>query len=148
MRPKVLPFLIPGTVFWTLVILGVATGNTAIWVAAGIVGAATAVGFLSPALRRFFGDRATHKRVWAEGFPATARVVSARTDGNLNNHPYVDLTLEVTVPNQLPRQVEVRQVISQLMVGRIEPGKEIAVKVDRNDPNVVVVDEELTPYGY
>jgi hypothetical protein len=34
------------------------------------------------------------------------------------------------------------------MVGRIEPGDEIAVKVDPSNPAIVVVDPELTPYGY
>jgi hypothetical protein len=147
MRPKLL-LLVPGTVFWALVILAVATGTPAIWVAAGVVGVATALGFASYSLMSWSKKRGVNKRVWADGIPATARVVSAHSNGSLNNHPYVDLTLEVTVPGQPPRSVALRQLISQLMVGRIEPDKEIDVKVDRDNPDVVVLDETLTPYGY
>jgi uncharacterized membrane protein len=144
----ILPFLLPGTAFWTLVIIGIATGSVGVWIAAAILGAVTFVGFLVYAGSKATATRRTKKRVWAEGIPATAKVVAARAGGSLNNHPYVDLTLEVTVPNQSPHTVEVNQVISQLMVGRIEPGDEIAVKVDPSNPAIVVVDPELTPYGY
>ena len=148
MHPKLLLLLIPGTVFWVLVILGVATGSTPIWVAAGIVGVLTALGFASFSVFNWSKKKSVNKRVWADGIPATARVVSARSNGSLNNHPYVDLSLEVTAPGQSPRTVELRQVVSQLMIGRIEPDKEIAVRIDRANPDVVVIDEALTPYGY
>jgi hypothetical protein len=148
MRPKTLLLLLPGTVFWVLVIVGVATGSAGVWIAAGVVGAATAAGFATMRLRAWSSTRAVNKRVWAGGIPATARVISASANGSLNNHPYVDLSLEVALPGQSPRTVAVRQVISQLMVARIEPDKEIAVKIDPNDPGIVVIDEALTPYGY
>ena len=148
MRLSHLPLLVPGTTFWVLVILGVATGSAGIWIATAVVGVMTFLGFLVVATSKAALGRRTRRRVWAEGIPATARVLSARSNGSLNNHPYVDLELEVTVPGQSPRTVELRQVISQLMVARIEPDKEIAVKVDRDNPDVVVVDEALTPYGY
>ena len=144
----ILPFLLPGTAFWTLVIVGIATGSLGVWIAAAVLGIVTFLGFLAFAGSKATATRKTKKRVWVDGVPATAKVLEAHADGSLNNHPYVDLTLEVTVPNQVPRKVEVRQVISQLMVARIEPGKEIAVKVDPTNPEIVVVDPELTPYGY
>lgn len=72
-----------------------------------------------------------------------ATVVTSRTNGSLNDHPYVELTLDLG-----GRTVEVRQVIAQIMVSQVQPGEEIAVKVDPLDPDVVVVDETLTPYGY
>ena len=147
MRQKLL-LLVPGTVFWALVFVGVATGLAAIWIAATVVGVATGVGFLTTAVRGWSSRKATSRRVWADGIPATARVISARSNGSLNNHPYVEMTLEVTVPGQSPRTVELRQVVSQLLVARIEPDQEIAVKVDRDNPDVVVIDEALTPYGY
>jgi hypothetical protein len=141
-------FLITGTAFWTLVIIGIATGSVGVWIAAGITGVLTFLSFLALAGSKPTATRKTKKRVWAEGTPATAKVLSARADGNLNNHPYVDLTLQVTAPNQPLRTVEVHQVISQLMVGRIEPDMEIGVKVDPANPDIVVVDAALTPYGY
>lgn len=145
---SLIPFVLPGTAFWVLVIVGVATGSPGVWIAAAVVGVATFLGFLAFVGTKATTTRSTRKRVWADGIPATAKVVAAHASGNLNNHPYVDLTLEVSVPNQLPRTVELNQVISLLMVGKIEPGDEIAVKVDRDDPGVVVIDEALTPYGY
>lgn len=145
---SLLPFLLPGTAFWTLVIVGIATGSSGAWIAAAVLGVVTFLGFLLFATTKATTTRRTRRRVWADGIPATARVVAAHANGSLNNHPYVDLTLEVTVPGQAPRTVELRQVISQLMVGRIEPDKEIAVKVDRDNPEVVAIDEALTPYGY
>jgi uncharacterized membrane protein len=144
----VLPLLLPGTAFWVLVFVGIATGNAGVWIAAAIVGVVAFLGLLLLVGTKAVATRSTKKRVWADGVPATAKVLKARADGSLNNHPYVDLTLEVTVPHQSPRTVELRQVVSQLLVGRIEPGKEIPVKVDRDNPDVVVIDEELTPYGY
>jgi uncharacterized protein (DUF58 family) len=144
----ILPLLLPGTAFWTLVIIGIATGSAGVWLAAAVLGVVSFLGFLLLATSEATATRKTRKRVWAEVIPATAKVLEARANGSLNNHPYVDLTLEVTVPNQGPRTAQVRQLISQLMVGRIEPDKEIAVKVDPTNPAIVVVDPELTPYGY
>jgi hypothetical protein len=144
----ILPFLVPGTAFWTLVIIGIATGSLGVWIGAAITGGLTFLGLLALAGTKATATRKTKRRVWAEGIPATAKVLEAHADGSLNNHPYVDLTLQVTAPNQPQRTVEVRQVISQLMVGRIEPDKEIPVKVDPANPDIVVVDVELTPYGY
>ena len=45
MRPSHLLLVLPGTVFWTLVIIGVASGSVGIWIAAVVVGAATLMGF-------------------------------------------------------------------------------------------------------
>ena len=148
MRVSHLPLLVPATAFWVLVFVGIATGSAGVWFAAAVVGVLAFLGPLAVASTKPATSRKTGRRVWADGIPATARIVSAQATGNLNNNPYVDFTLEVTVPGQAPRTVQARQVVSQLLVGRIEPGKEIAVKVDRNNPDVVVIDEELTPYGY
>ena len=48
---SLLPFLLPGTAFWTLVIIGVATGSVGVWIAAGVLGVVTVVGFLHFAMR-------------------------------------------------------------------------------------------------
>lgn len=148
MRPVHLLLVVPGTAFWTLVFIGVATGNTMVWIAAAVFGVATAGGFAAISVRKNASDKAARRRAWTHGIPATATVVSARTDGSIHNHPYVVMTLDVSVPDQLPRRVEIRQAVSQLLVSGIEPGKVIGVRVDRDDPVVVVIDEALTPFGY
>ena len=40
----ILPFLVPGTAFWTLVITGIATGSAGVWIAAAILGVVTLAG--------------------------------------------------------------------------------------------------------
>jgi hypothetical protein len=88
------------------------------------------------------------RRVWADGTPATATVVSATKNGSVKHHPRVLLHLELTEPGRPARKAQVTQVISQVVVGELEPGDEIAVKVDPEDPANIVVDPELTPYTY
>jgi hypothetical protein len=46
MRLKHLHLLVPGTIFWVLVILGIATGALGVWIAAAVVGLLTVIGFL------------------------------------------------------------------------------------------------------
>jgi len=135
--------LLPGTLFWVFFVIALVTKNDLVVAATIVLGVGTFVGFASAALRTSAVQRKLKKRVWAEGSPATATVLSSRTNGSLNDHPYVEMTLDL-----VGREVAVRQVISQIMVSKVQPGEEIAVKVDQLDPSVVVVDESLTPYGY
>jgi hypothetical protein len=46
MRLRHLPLLVPGTAFWVLVIVGIATGSAAVWFATVLVGLATFLGFV------------------------------------------------------------------------------------------------------
>ena len=47
-----------------------------------------------------------------------------------------------------PYRVTTRALISMLAIPRIQPGTVIDVRVDRADRARVVVDEQLTAYGY
>ena len=136
--------LLPGTLFWIFFVLALTTKNTAVVVITVVLGVGTFVGFGSFAFVRWRKEKNIKRRVWANGSPARARVVSAKADGELNNHPYVTMKLAVIGG----RTVQIRQVISQLMVSKVQPGEEIDVKVDQLDPTIVVVDAALTPYGY
>lgn len=135
--------LLPGTLFWVAVVAAVVTGEPVVIGLAVLLGLGTFAGFAIVAVTKGNADRATKKRVWAEGSPATARILASRTNGSLNNDPYVELDLEVG-----GRTVALRQLISQIQLSKVQQGLEIDVKVDVLDPDVVVVDEALTPRGY
>lgn len=135
--------LLPGALFWIFLVIALVTENRVVVLVTIVLGVGTFVGFATAALRKSAVERTIKKRVWAEGSPTTATVLTSRTNGSLNDHPYVEMTLDLG-----GREVAVRQVISQIMVSSVKPGEEIAVKVDQTDPSIVVVDEALTPYGY
>jgi hypothetical protein len=147
MQPRYL-LLVPGTLFWPLLIAAIITKNSVVIAITVILGVGTFAGFGLAAITKAAREEKVKRRVWAEGIPATAKVLKAVPNGSLNNHPYVEMHLEVTDEAGRTTFADVRQVISQIMANRVQPGSEIRVKIDPTDPSVVVVDEELTPYGY
>jgi len=66
----------------------------------------------------------------------------------MNGHPKVDFELDVSVPGQEPYRVSLSALVSKLAIPRVQPGSEIAVRVDQNDRGEVLIDADLTPYGY
>lgn len=148
MQPKRVLLVLPGTLFWIFVVIAIVTEDAIVIGITIALGVGTFLGFAGMAIRKSSAEKKVKRRIWAEGTPGTAKVVKAKPNGSMNDNPYVELRLEVSVPGQPIRSVDVRQLISQVMVSRVQPDSEIAVKVDPADPTVVVVDEELTPYGY
>jgi hypothetical protein len=141
--------VIPGTLFWALVIAGATTGNEAMIGVAVAMGAVVALSVIILAVRRSAAARADRKRIWETGATATARVLAIGADGSsFNDHPNVDLQVEVTRDGASPYQATVRALISQLAIPRIQPGCTIAVRIDPNDAGNLLVDPALTPYGY
>lgn len=51
------------------------------------------------------------------------------------------MELEVELPGRDAFKAEARQPVGRLVIGRLEPGAKIPVRVDPNDPANVVVDE-------
>lgn len=142
-KPQLIPLVVlPGTLFWVFVILAAVTKNPVLITLAVVFGVGTFAGFGSVALRQSAVARKRNRRVWAEGSATTATVLTARTNGALNNDPYVELELDVN-----GRTVAVRQLISLIMLSKVQPGEQVAVKVDLLDPTVVVLDVALTPAG-
>lgn len=138
-----------GTLFWPLVIVGGVTGNTTPISCAMVlffVGAAVA---MTTAIKRHRLVTAERRRVWSTGVQGQARVISIGTDGGgLNGNPKVDFDLEVTLPGEPPYRAKVTSLVSKLAIPRIQPECEIAVRVDPEDRNGVLIDDELTPYAY
>jgi len=99
----------------------------------------------------FFGAsapfrRATRetRRVLATGRPAKAVVKrigesSLGATVTVNDQPYLNLTLEIHDGYSDPYVVSFDTVVPRTEVPRVQPGDEIAVKVDSNDPEKVAV---------
>lgn len=86
-------------------------------------------------------------RLLAEGRPGTARLVAVRDTGTTigtgaQDNPVAELDLDVRLDGRDPYRATVTQLIPRLAVGRLVPGSELPVKVDRNDPQKLVVDWE------
>jgi hypothetical protein len=113
----VLPFLVVGFVFY-----GVFFGATA-------------------PFRRVTRDTET---VLAAGRPAKA-VVKSISESSLgatvtvNDQPYLNLTLEIHDGFSDPYVVSFDTVVPRTAVPRVQPGSEVAVKVDPSDPEKVAV---------
>ena len=147
---KLRPILfLPGMLFWALLIAGLVTKNDALVGVAVVLAAVTVAAMLTLKIRASAAAKAEVRRIVLDGKPATARVVSIGTKGgSFNDHPYVDLELEVELDDRPPWRASVHALISQLAIPRIQPECRIAVHVDPDDPGKVVVDAALTPYGY
>jgi hypothetical protein len=131
--------------FWTLVIIAaVEHDDLLVGIALGL-GAVVAVFATVVAVRRSRARRAARERILDQGTVAKARIVSARSNGALNNDPYVDFVLEVQPEGAgEPYQVVHRTLVSQLAIPRVQPDTEIDVWVDPTDRESVVIDPRFT----
>lgn len=141
--------IIPGTGFWVLVLIGALNDQPALVFAAigllVVTFAIVAVTSLQASAKR----TAERLRLWTTGTPGTAEVVRIGTDGGgVNGHPDIDFQLVVTVPGRPAYPVALTARVSTLAIPRIQPGCRISVRVDPTDPQQLVIDSELTPYGY
>jgi hypothetical protein len=142
--PQPLWVIVPGTLFWPLVVIGAVTGNGALIGAAIVLGLVTAIVFITGKVRSSSAARAERERVWAEGTPATATVVSLDgTGASINNDLEVDLVLDVSAAGRPPYRATVRRYVSPLVIPRVQPGCTLDARVDPADPSTVVLDPEL-----
>lgn len=82
-----------------------------------------------------------NQRLSATGVPGTARLLSVTDTGaTLNDHPVCDLQLEVSVPGQPAYTTTVRQSVPRMQAPMLQPGVALAVKVDPEDRDAVVMD--------
>lgn len=132
--------ILPGTAFWILVILGATTEDNRYVAAAFAVGG---LGLAMFAVLKVGQSRAKQlevARAVEAGTRTTARIVSTRARGSLNNNPYVVFTLEVNPESGARYQVEVTELVSQLAIPRIQPDTVLDVHVHPDDPKFVVID--------
>lgn len=81
------------------------------------------------------------KRILQTGEPGKAKVLAlADTGVQINNHPQVLMTLEVTPDrSRRPYQVQTKTVISMLQIPQFQPGARLLVRIDSADPNQVAI---------
>jgi hypothetical protein len=81
------------------------------------------------------------KRIDETGLAGTGQVVGLTQTGMyLNNNPQIGMQLMVSVPGRNPYQVEVRQFVPLMLLGSIQVGSTLPVKVDQQNPSKVVID--------
>jgi hypothetical protein len=91
-------------------------------------------------LRRILGTE--DPDVETAGLSGRATIVSLREGGPyVNQRPTITMELDVDVPGREHFRAEARQAVGRLVIGRLEPGARIPVRVDPKDPTNVVVDE-------
>jgi hypothetical protein len=91
-------------------------------------------------LRRLFGSDETETK--ATGLAGQAQIVSLSEGGPyVNQRPTITMALDVTLPGRQPYRAEARQAVGRLVIGRLQPGATIPVRVDPDDDAKIVVDE-------
>jgi len=93
----------------------------------------------------FFGGTRDTKRIMANGRPATAIIqqIGESSMGGvttINDQPFLNLKLEVHDGNNSPYPVNLDTIIPRSAVPQFQPGANIPIKIDSNDPQKVVVD--------
>lgn len=77
-----------------------------------------------------------------EGLAASGRVLAARQTGTwVNNNPKVELELLVSGGPAAEYEARLRAVIPQVNLPAVQPGAVLKIKVARDDPQRVVLDE-------
>ena len=94
------------------------------------------MGFFS---RLFGGNEAD---VEVTGLAGQATIVSLSEGGPyVNDRPTITMELDIEIPGRAPYRGQAKQVVGRLVIGRLEPGATIPVRVDPDDPAEVTVDE-------
>jgi hypothetical protein len=91
-------------------------------------------------LGRIFGTDETSAET--TGLTGEATIVSLREGGPyVNQRPTITMELDVELPGRQRYRAEARQPVGRLVIGRLQPGATIPVRVDPKDPASVSVDE-------
>ncbi|MCB1915715.1 MAG: hypothetical protein KDG52_08370 [Rhodocyclaceae bacterium] len=82
-------------------------------------------------------------RLRQEGMAASGRVLAARQTGEwVNNNPRVELHLAVAGTSSTNYEVRLLTVIPQIHLPAVQPGKVLRLKVEPDDLDHVVIDED------
>lgn len=87
-------------------------------------------------------SEASDAGVQETGLSGEATITSLSEGGPyVNDRPTITMDLEVELPGQERYSAQARQVVGRLVIGRLQPGATIPVRVDPEDPAKVTVDE-------
>ncbi|MBM7519717.1 hypothetical protein [Nocardioides nitrophenolicus] len=137
-------FVLPTILFWFLVVKGATSGDEGAagryaGHAFGVAGLTLAV-FAFVKIRQVRARNAERLRAVRDGIRATARIVSTRVTGHLNQDPYVVFELEIAPEAGASYRTSVTELVSQLAIPRIQPGMVLDVHVHPDDERHVVID--------
>jgi len=91
-------------------------------------------------LRRIFGTDEANVQV--AGLSGQATIVSLREGGPyVNQRPTITMELDVELPGREHYKAQARQGVGRLVIGRMQPGTTIPVRVDPKDLANIFVDE-------
>ena len=119
-------------------------GTPTVEVVIVVVGLGIALGllilvFLS--LRKASRELAQTRSLIAVGEPARAKILRMWDTGTtLNDNPKVKFLLEVFPGGRGPYRAEVKCYVSRLKLSQVQPGNEIAVKIDPEDETKIALD--------
>jgi hypothetical protein len=86
-------------------------------------------------------SQARDRRIRTEGVAGTATIMDiGETNMTINDRPVLNLSLNVAVPGRPPYAVEKRITMPWNALGRLAVGATVPVKVDRTDPEDVVIE--------
>ena len=115
--------------------------RVAFFITAGLI-MLLAVGLMAFGMRSR-ARAAAAKRVITTGIPAVATITGLTQTGLfVNENPQVELQLQVQVPGRPPYPATRKDIVPLILLGRLNIGQPLAVKVDPANPGDVVVDWE------
>ena len=77
-----------------------------------------------------------------DGVSANGRVLSVRQTGSwVNNNPEVEIELQISGGPSMEYETRLRTVVPQVNLAAVQPGAMLRLKVARDDPQQVVIDE-------
>jgi hypothetical protein len=96
------------------------------------------------------GKQAELNRLLQTGMPGTGRIVGLGATGmsvTVMGHRHLDvaLTVEVQVPGRPPYMVQTSQLISELRLPSVQPGAQVAVRVDPMNPMKIAIADGAPP---
>ena len=95
---------------------------------------------MSDAMTGMAAEAQKAQHLMAAGRVGTATVTALRDSGmTINDHPVVDLDLQVVVDGGVPYAVTHRQTINRLAIAGFQPGATVPVRVDPADPHSLIV---------
>lgn len=90
--------------------------------------------------RTLFKGAARRKKLMVRGVDASAKLmVVEQTGTRVNDQPMLQLRMMVEVPGKSPYAVLHREVVPQIRLAQLQPGMQLPVKVDPQDPRNMAI---------
>lgn len=135
-----------GALCAVLVVAGIVAKNDYLFGSGIVVALVPLFMVLANMLRAQAEKAAEQQRIWTQGTPTRARVVTLKPTGSRRHqNPQVELGLEVLPPGQEPYRVQLITLISLVALPRVQPESQVDVRVDPADPKRVAIDPALLP---